>query len=100
VDKTTAEQFEVQQFETDPRQELGFRKFSVKIPWFRNSSQSFKIKLFSQQDIVDKTTAQKPKVQQLQDPQAAAAAETSCRYYYSSDGKAELQDVQVWGKGS
>jgi Mg2+/Co2+ transporter CorB len=32
VDKTTAEQSKVQQFETDPRQELGFGKFSVKIP--------------------------------------------------------------------
>jgi len=42
---------------------------------------------------VDKTTAQQPKVQQLesigfQDPQATA--ETSGSYYYSSDGKSEL----------
>jgi hypothetical protein len=41
---------------------------------------------------VDKITAQQPKVQQFestgfQDPQTAAAAETSGRYYYSSDGK-------------
>jgi hypothetical protein len=53
-----------------------------------------KLKLFSQQDLVDKTTAQQPKVQQFestgfQDPQTAAA-ETSGRYYYSSDGKSEL----------
>jgi len=32
VDKTTAQQPKVQQFETDRRQRLGFRKFSVKIP--------------------------------------------------------------------
>jgi hypothetical protein len=40
-----------------------------------------KLKLFSQQDLVDKTTAKQPKIQQFestgfQDPQAAAA-ETS-----------------------
>ena len=32
VDKTTAQQPKVQQFETDRRQELGLRKFSVIIP--------------------------------------------------------------------
>ena len=32
VDKTTAQQPKVQQFETDRRQGLGIRKFSLKIP--------------------------------------------------------------------
>jgi hypothetical protein len=32
VDKTTAQQSEVEQFETDRRQEIGVKKFSVKIP--------------------------------------------------------------------
>jgi hypothetical protein len=52
-----------------------------------------KLKLFSQQDLVDKTPAQQPKVQQFestefQDPHTAAA-ETSGSYYYSSVGKLE-----------
>jgi hypothetical protein len=52
-----------------------------------------KLKLLSQQDLVVKTTAQQPKVQQFestgfQDPQTAAA-ETSGSYYYSCDGKLE-----------
>jgi predicted SprT family Zn-dependent metalloprotease len=50
-----------------------------------------KLKLFLQHDLLYKTTAQQPKVQQfesteLQDPQTAAA-KTSGRYYYSCDGK-------------
>ena len=38
VDKTTAQQPKIQQFETDRRQELGVKNFSVKIPRPRNSS--------------------------------------------------------------
>ena len=45
VDKTTAQQTKVQQFETDRRQGLGLRKFSVKIPPPYNSSGSSKIKI-------------------------------------------------------
>ena len=65
MDKTTVQQYKVQQFETDPRQGIQLIKFSVK-----------KLKFSCQQDLVDETTAQ-PKVQQFestgfQDPQAAA----------------------------
>jgi hypothetical protein len=85
MDKATAQHCKVQQFETDRRQELGVRKFSVKIPWSHNSSQSSKIKI-----ILSRSTAQQPKVQQFestgfQDPQTEA--ETSGSYYYSSDEK-------------
>ena len=45
VDKTTAQQSKVQQFETDRRQRLGVRKFSVKILRPHNSSGSSKIKI-------------------------------------------------------
>jgi predicted oxidoreductase len=53
-------------------------------------------------DLLDKTTAQQPKVQQFestrfQDPQTAAA-ETSGSYYYSSDGVA-VGSSGVGGKG-
>jgi hypothetical protein len=83
VDKTTAQQPKLQQFETDRQRRPGVRKFSVKI--FLNliiCHEVPKLKLFSQQDLVDKMTAQQPKVQQFestvfQDSQAAAAAETS-----------------------
>jgi hypothetical protein len=51
-----------------------------------------KLKLISQHDLVDKMTAQQPKVQQfestgLQDSQAAA--ETSGNQYYSVGGEEE-----------
>ena len=73
VDKSTAQESKVQQFETDRRRGFGVRKFSVKIP---------KLKLFFQQDLVDMTTYQQSKVQQFESTgfqysQAAAAAETS-----------------------
>ena len=79
MDKTTAQQCRVQQFETDPRQEL--ENFLLKFLDLIIHHEVPKLKLFSQQ----------PKVQQFestgfQDPQAAAA-ETSGNYYYSSDGK-------------
>ena len=45
VDKTTAQQPKVQQFETDRRQRLGLKKFSVKIPRPYNSTESSKIKI-------------------------------------------------------
>jgi hypothetical protein len=84
VDKTTAQQPKVHQFETDRRQELGLRKFSVKIPRPYNSLGSSKIRI-----------AQQAKVQQFestgfQDPQAATA-ETSGNYYDSYGGKSDLQ---------
>jgi hypothetical protein len=82
VDKTTAQQPKVQQFETDRRQGLGFIKFSVNISRPHNSSEVPKLKLFSEQEfrgLENTTTAQQPKVQQFgfQDPQAAAVAATS-----------------------
>jgi hypothetical protein len=63
VDKTTAQQPKVQQFETDRRQR---RKFSIKIPRPHNSSEVPKLKLFSQQF---ESTG-------FQDPQAAAETHT------------------------
>jgi len=72
VDKTTAQQPKVQQIETNPRQENFLLKFLDLIIHHEVP----KLKLFSQQDVVDKT-AQKPEDQQFdstefQDPQAAA----------------------------
>jgi hypothetical protein len=49
-----------------------------------------KLKLFSQQDLVNKTT-QQPRVQQFESTGfQQTAAETSGSYYYSSDGKLEV----------
>ena len=87
VDKMTAQQSKIQQFETGKNLEL--ENFLLKFLDFIIHHEVPKLKLFSQQDIVDKTTAQQPKVQQFestgfQDPHTAA---TSGSYYYSSDGK-------------
>jgi hypothetical protein len=84
VDKKTAQQSEVQQFETDCLQGLGFIKFSAKILRPCDSSGSSKQELH---DLVDKLMAQQPKVQQFestwfQDP--LAAAETSGNYPVSN----------------
>jgi hypothetical protein len=85
VDKTTTQQPKVRQFETDRRQRLGLKKnFLLKFFDLIIQQEVPKLKLFSQQelcDVVNKTTAQQPKVQQFessgfQNPQAAAA-ETS-----------------------
>ena len=91
VDKTTAQQPNVQQFETNARQELG--KFSAKILDLIIKHEIPELKLFCQQGLVDKKPAQQPNVQQFestgfQDPQTAAA-ETSGSYYYSSARKLE-----------
>ena len=77
MNKTTAWQPKIQQFETDLRQ----KNFLLKFLDLIIHHEVEKLKLFPQQDLVDKTTAQQPKVQQFestgfQDPQAAAA-ETS-----------------------
>jgi len=81
VDKTTAQQTQVQQFETDPRQWLGLKNFLLIFLDLITHWEVPKLKLLSQQDfrgLKDSTTAQVPKVQQLeftgfQDPQATAA---------------------------
>jgi hypothetical protein len=87
VDKTTAKQSKVRQFETDMN--LDLENFLLKFLDLIIHHELPKLKSSSQQDLVDKTTAPKPKVQQFEDPQTAAAA-TSGSYYYSSDGKWEL----------
>jgi len=73
VDKTTAQQPKIQQFETDARRENFLLKFLDLII----HNEVPKLKSFPKQDVVDKVTAQQLKVQQLestgfQDPQEAA----------------------------
>ena len=80
MDKTTAQQSKVPQFETDKN--LDLENFLLKFLYLIIPHELPNLKSSSQQDLVDKTTAQKPKVQQFestgfQDPQTAAAAETS-----------------------
>ena len=67
MDKTTAQQPKVQQFETDRRKWLEFKKnFLLKFLDLIIHNEVPKLKLFFQQDLVDKTTAQQPKVQQFE----------------------------------
>jgi hypothetical protein len=56
VDKMTAQQSKVQQFETG--KDLELENFLLKFLDFIIHHEVPKLKLFSQQDIVDKTTAQ------------------------------------------
>jgi hypothetical protein len=91
VDKTAAQQSKVRQFETDKN--LDLKNFLLKFLDLIIHYELPQVKSTSQQDPVDKMTAQKPKVQQFEstrfhDPQTAA--ETSGSYYYSSDGKWKL----------
>jgi hypothetical protein len=83
VDKTTAQQPKVQQFETDRRQGHGVI-FLLKFLDLIIQEEAPNLKLFSQQqqNLVHKTTTQQPKVQQFesagfQDVQAAAAETSS-----------------------
>jgi hypothetical protein len=62
VDKRTAKQSKLRQFETDPRQENFLLKFLDLIIHHEVPI----LKLFSQQDLVDKTTAHHPKVQEFE----------------------------------
>ena len=55
----TTYQPKVERFETDPRQEIFLLKFLDLIIHHEVP----KLKLFSQKDLVNKTTAQQPKVQ-------------------------------------
>jgi hypothetical protein len=69
---------------------LGLKNFLLKFLDLIIHHEVPKLKSFSQQDLVDKTTAQQPKVQQFEstgflDPQTAA--ETSGSHCYSSDGE-------------
>ena len=103
VDKTTAQQPKLQKFETNRRQGLGLKKknFLLKFLDLIIHHEVPKLKLFSHQDLVDKTTAQQPKVQQFestgfQDPQTAA--ETSGSYYYSTDGTSRSYYYSTKGK--
>jgi len=73
VDRTTAQQPKVQQFETNVRQRFGLKKkknnFLLRILDLIIHQKVPKLKLFSQQefrDVVDKTTAQETKVQQFE----------------------------------
>jgi len=73
VDKTTAQQTKVQQFETDRRQGLEKKKiinnFLLKFPNLIIRQEVVKLKLSSQQelrDLQDKEMAQEPKVQQFE----------------------------------
>jgi len=69
VDKTTAQQPKVQQFETGRRQGLGYKIFLLIFHNLIINKEVPKLKLFSQQEfrgLEDKMTAQVPKVQQFQ----------------------------------
>ena len=74
MDKTTAQQTKVQQFETDRRQGLEKKKiiinnFLLKFPNLIIRQEVVKLKLSSQQelrDLQDKAMAQEPKVQQFE----------------------------------
>ena len=91
MDKTTAQQPKVQQFETDRRQGLEkkiiINNFLSKLPNLIIRQEVVKLKLSSQQelrDLQDKAMAQQPRVQQFesisfQNAQEAAAAEPSGR---------------------
>jgi hypothetical protein len=92
VDKTTAQQSKVWQFETDKN--LDLENFLLKFLDHIIHHELPKLKSSSQQDLMDKTTAPKPRLQPFEStgvPGSAAAAETSGSYYYSSDGKWELK---------
>ena len=69
VDKTTAQQPKIQQLEIDRRQRLGFKKILLKFLDLIIHQEVLNLKLFSQQDLrdlVNKTTAQHPKIQQFE----------------------------------
>ena len=80
VDKTTAQQPKVQQFETDGK-DFDLENFLIEFLDLIIHNEVPKLKLFFQQYLVDKTTAQQPKAQQSQSTgfhdQQTAAAETS-----------------------
>ena len=57
VDKTTTQQRKVRQFETDRRQDLELEIFLLKFLDLVIHHSVLKLKLFSQQDLVYKTTA-------------------------------------------
>jgi hypothetical protein len=90
VDKTAAQQTKVQQFETDGRQGLGFKNFLLIFLDLIIHQKVPELKLISKQEfhgLMDKTTAQQPKVQQFestafQDPQAAATSGNQHHYVF------------------
>jgi hypothetical protein len=82
VDKTRAQQAKFSSSRPTAGKDLELEIFLLKFLDLVIHHEVSKLKLFSQQDVVYKTTAKQPKIQQFestgfQDPQAAAAAETS-----------------------
>jgi uncharacterized protein YbcV (DUF1398 family) len=66
VDKTAAQQSKLQQFETDTRKDLEFENFLLKFLDLIIYNEVPKLKIFSEQDLVDKRMAQQSKLQQFE----------------------------------